>query len=139
MSGSVPAGRQNRGTEHFGLHLRRFDLLQIHFHEQGFGICVGLEEFRRQRIVARPEHVNRTEQVDGIVLAVYFPERVQRAVGAHTDAEQQTAQQQAQTGGGQRDTTCRSAIDSIQWTWLSMRPSGCSSKPRYAGGRESIA
>jgi hypothetical protein len=65
---------QDRTAEHFCLHLFRTDLLQIHFHEHGLGVAVRLQHDGGQRVVALAQHMNGTEQIDGVVLAVHFPE-----------------------------------------------------------------
>lgn len=74
---------QLRTGEQFRLYLLGFELVRADFHDQRLGVGVRADHGGRQRIVRRPQYVYRAQEVDGIVLAVQFPQRMQRGVGAH--------------------------------------------------------
>ena len=72
---------QHRAGEHFRLHLPAIGFIEVDFHQQGTRVAVGVEHHGSERIVARPQHVDGAEQIDGVVLAVQLPQRVLRGVG----------------------------------------------------------
>ena len=54
------------------------DLVEIDLHDERLRVRGTHRDRRRERVVARAQRVNRAEHVDGVVLAVQLPERMQR-------------------------------------------------------------
>ena len=123
--------RQNRRGEDRSLLGSRVDVVEVELHDDEVGALDELVDRRRQRMIARPQHVHRAEQRDFAAVAVCHAPR--RGIGGR-EADRQRDAEQRKPSSAVHD---RAAL--TQLTSVSMRPSSWSSIQRMPGGRSSSA
>ncbi len=121
-------GQRGDGKDR-GLLGRGIEIVEVDLHHDDLGAAIEAVDERRQRIVARAQRVHRAEQRDfAASLARDAPRRGIRRGGLRV-----------QHGGERRERAGQLREPRAQVTSVSMRPSGCSSSQRAAGGRSSSA
>ena len=106
----------------------RIEIVEVELHDDDLGAAVEVVDERRERIVASAQRVHRAEQRD--FAAALARDSPRRGIGRGRLREQR---------GERRERAGQLREPRVQVTSVSIRPSGCSSSQRAAGGRSSSA